>query len=204
MDEVAKAMARKSVGGLSYQYSILRDKGYLRQDPRRPRTVEVRLPGEPAFSTEVGQAGDMPSAVVGEISSASSDVALNRVAWVTIEGQVAAGEPILPLGPTEEQFPLPREVVGEGTLFTLKVVGDSMIGAGILDGDWVIVRQQAQAENGEIVAALIDGSEVQGTVKTLKLIDGHYWLMPQNSSHTPILGDKAKIRGKVVAVLRKV
>jgi repressor LexA len=79
-----------------------------------------------------------------------------------------------------------------------------MIGAGILDGDWVIVRQQAQAENGEIVAALIDGNEVQGTVKTLKLIDGHYWLMPQNSSHTPILGDKAKIRGKVVAVLRKV
>jgi repressor LexA len=111
---------------------------------------------------------------------------------------------IPPLGPAEEQFPLPREVVGEGTLFTLKVVGDSMIGAGILDGDWVIVRQQAQAESGEIVAALLDGNEVEGTVKTLKLIEGHYWLMPQNSRHTPILGDKAEIRGKVVAVLRKV
>ncbi len=204
MREVAKAMARKSVGGLSYQYAILIDKGYLRQHPRRPRTVEVRLPGEPAFSAESGKAGEMPSAVVGETSGASSDIALDRVAWVAIEGQVAAGEPIPPLGPAEEQFPLPREVVGEGTLFILKVIGDSMIGAGILDGDWVIVRQQAQAESGEIVAALIDGNEVEGTVKTLKLIDGHYWLMPQNSRYTPILGDKAEIRGKVVAVMRKV
>jgi repressor LexA len=95
-------------------------------------------------------------------------------------------------------------VVGEGTLFTLKVVGDSMIGAGILDGDWVVIRQQARAETGEIVAALVDGIEVEGTVKTLKVMDGQYWLMPQNSRYTPILGDKAEIRGIVVAVLRKV
>ena len=204
MREVADATARKSIGGLSYQYAILKKKGYLRQDPKRPRTVEVRLPGEPAFSPEVGRAGAMPSAIAGETGNAASDSALDRVTWVPIEGQVAAGEPIPPLGPTEEQFPLPRDVVGEGTLFTLKVVGDSMIGAGILDGDWVVVRQQAQAESGEIVAALIDGIEVEGTVKTLKVIEGHYWLMPQNSRYTPILGDKAEIRGRVVAVLRQV
>jgi repressor LexA len=85
----------------------------------------------------------------------------------------------------------------------LTVAGDSMIGAGITDGDLVVIRQQPDAENGDIVAALIDGIEVEGTVKTLKRSDGHVWLMPHNPVYIPILGDDATIVGKVVAVLRR-
>jgi len=98
-------------------------------------------------------------------------------------------------------FPLPRQLVGEGTLFLLKVAGDSMINAAIADGDWVVVREQPVAENGEIVAAMLDG---EATVKTFKQSDGHVWLIPHNPAYTPILGDEATILGRVVAVLRRV
>jgi repressor LexA len=203
MREVAEALERKSVGGLAYQYRVLEADGYLRRDPRCPRTVEVRLPGEPAFladGSEPEQASETGPGADEMLGYAEQ----GKVVWVPVVARVAAGEPILPTGTDEGRFPLPREVVGEGALFMLKVVGDSMIGAGIVGGDWVVVREQRQAENGEIVAALIDGMEVEGTVKTLKLIDGHRWLMSQNPVHTPILGDRAEIYGKVVAVLRQV
>ena len=101
----------------------------------------------------------------------------------------------------EDVFPLPRELVGEGTLFLLKVVGDSMVDAAIADGDWVVVRQQPNAENGDIVAAMIDG---EATVKTFKRRDGHVWLMPHNEAFSPIPGDSALILGRVVTVLRKI
>jgi repressor LexA len=119
-------------------------------------------------------------------------------------GRIAAGGPILAEEGVEDEFPLPRQLVGDGTLFMLRVVGDSMIDAAIADGDWVVVRQQPDAENGDIVAATIDGVEVEGTVKTLKRSDGHVWLMPHNPAYAPILGDEATIVGKVVAVLRRV
>src|SRR5262249_47424188 len=123
---------------------------------------------------------------------------------VPLVGRIAAGGPILAEGAVEDDFPLPKQLVGEGTLFMLKVVGDSMIDAASADGDWVVVRQQPDAENGDIVAATIDGVEVEGTVKTLKRSDGHVWLMPHNPAYAPILGDEATIVGKVVAVLRRV
>jgi repressor LexA len=91
--------------------------------------------------------------------------------------------------------------VGEGTLFMVKVVGDSMIDAAITDGDWVVVRQQQDAENGDIVAAMIDG---EATVKTLQRKDGHVWLMPHNPAYSPIAGDDATVLGRVVSVLRRV
>jgi repressor LexA len=94
--------------------------------------------------------------------------------------------------------------VGEGTLFLLQVSGDSMIDAAIADGDWVVVRQQEDAENGEIVAAMLDGATPEATVKTFRKSDGHVWLVPHNPAYTPILGDEAKILGRVVAVLRRV
>ena len=119
-------------------------------------------------------------------------------------GQIAAGSPIRAEESIEDTFPLPKQLVGEGTLFMLKVAGDSMINAAIADGDWVVVRQQPDAENGDIVAATIDGIEVEGTVKTLKRSGGHVWLMPHNPLYQPILGDTATIVGKVVAVLRRV
>ena len=116
-------------------------------------------------------------------------------------GRIAAGIPILAEEQVEDVFPLPRQLVGDGTLFLLKVAGDSMINAAIADGDWVVVRQQEDADNGEIVAAMVEG---EATVKTLKRSDGHAWLMPHNPAYTPILGDDATILGKVVAVLRRV
>jgi len=210
MREVATALGRKSAGGLAYQYAILEAAGYLRRDPGSVRTVQVRLPDEPAFPVQSGdtafpvQSGEAaPLPALGrEASDTPVGPGRDTVVWVPIAGQIAAGVPISPAEPREDRLPLPREVVGGGTLFALRVVGDSMIGVGIVDGDWVVIREQAEAENGEVVAALIDGVEVEGTVKTLKLADGHRWLMPQNPAYTPILGDKAEIRGKVVAVLR--
>ena len=116
-------------------------------------------------------------------------------------GSIAAGGPILADQVVEDVFPLPRQVVGEGTLFLLQVKGDSMVDAAICDGDWVVVRQQAVAEAGEIVAAMIDG---EATVKTFKRRDGHVWLMPHNAAYEPIPGDDATILGRVTAVLRRV
>src|SRR6185369_11744481 len=102
----------------------------------------------------------------------------------------------------EDVLPLPREIVGEGTLFLLRVVGESMINAAICDGDLVAVRQQPVAENGEIVAAMIDG---EATVKRLRRQDdGHVWLQPENPAFQDIPGDDATILGRVVAVMRRV
>jgi repressor LexA len=116
-----------------------------------------------------------------------------------VVGRIAAGGPILAEQLVEDVFPLPRQLVGAGELFLLKVVGDSMIDAAICDGDWVVVRRQPVAENGEIVAAMLDG---EATVKTLKRADGHVWLLPQNPAYSPIDGDHAQVLGRVVSVLR--
>ncbi len=114
-------------------------------------------------------------------------------------GRIAAGGPILAEQVVEDVFPLPRQLVGEGELFLLRVQGDSMIDAAICDGDWVVVRRQPVAENGEIVAAMIDG---EATVKSLRRADGHVWLMPHNAAYEPIPGDDAQVLGRVVSVLR--
>ena len=121
--------------------------------------------------------------------------------YVPLVGRIAAGGPILAEQVVEDVFPLPRQLVGEGQLFLLKVVGDSMVDAAICDGDWVVVRQQPVADNGEIVAAMLDG---EATVKTFKRRDGHVWLLPHNPAYDPIPGDEAQILGRVVAVLRRV
>ena len=140
----------------------------------------------------------VPSEPAGPAAAAG----LRNAAYVPLAGRVAAGDPILsgeqvlPADSAEDAFVLPRQLVGEGELFMLRVSGDSMIGAGITDGDLVVIREQSDAENGDIVAALIDGVEVEGTVKTLKRSDGHTWLMPQNPAYTPILGDQATIVGR--------
>jgi repressor LexA len=196
MREIGEAVGLTSTSSVSYQLSTLQRKGYLHRDVGRPRTVEVRLPGHPAIRPEQnGREGET------EITADGMDIASQEAAYVPLVGRIAAGGPILAEQQVEEIFPLPRQLVGEGTLFMLKVAGDSMINAAIADGDWVVIRQQENAENGEIVAAMIDG---EATVKTLKQSDGHVWLMPHNPAFTPILGDDAAILGKVVAVLRRV
>ena len=126
---------------------------------------------------------------------------MGDAALVPLVGRIAAGVPITAEQQVEEIFPLPRQLVGKGELFMLKVSGESMIDAAICDGDWVVIRSQGTAENGEIVAAMLDD---EATVKTFRRRDGHVWLLPRNSAFEPILGDDATILGKVVAVLRAV
>ena len=190
MREIGEAVGLTSTSSVSYQLSTLQNKGYLRRDAGRPRTVEVRLPGHPAVRPDSDIDDEMPM-----------DITSQEAAYVPLVGRIAAGGPILAEQAIEDIFPLPRQLVGEGTLFLLKVVGDSMINAAIADGDWVVVRQQPVAENGDIVAAMIDG---EATVKTFKRSAEHVWLMPHNPAYTPIPGDEAEILGKVVAVLRRV
>jgi len=190
MREIGEAVGLTSTSSVSYQLSTLQSKGYLRRDAGRPRTVEVRLPGHPAVRPEAE-----------EPEETALDIASQDAAYVPLIGRIAAGGPILADEAIEDIFPLPKQLVGNGTLFLLKVVGDSMINAAIADGDWVVVRQQPVAENGDIVAAMIDGD---ATVKTFKRADDHIWLMPHNPAYTPIPGDDATILGKIVAVLRRV
>ncbi|MDA8323603.1 MAG: transcriptional repressor LexA [Actinomycetota bacterium] len=190
MREIGEAVGLTSTSSVSYQLSTLQSKGYLRRDAGRPRTVEVRLPGHPAVRPEPGPDDDMPM-----------DITSQEAAYVPVVGRIAAGGPILAEESIEDVFPLPRQLVGTGTLFLLKVVGDSMMNAGIVDGDWVAVRQQPVAENGDIIAAMIDG---EATVKTFKRSADHVWLMPHNPAYDPIPGDEAEVLGKVVAVLRRV
>lgn len=138
---------------------------------------------------------------VQEANEARVDVISQEPVYVPLVGRIAAGIPILAAESVEDIFPLPRRVVGEGTLFALEVSGDSMIDVAISDGDWVVIRQQRVAENGEIVAAIL-GGEV--TIKTFRRTnDGHVWLIPQNETYDEIPGDDATILGKVVAVLRR-
>jgi repressor LexA len=190
MREIGEAVGLTSTSSVSYQLSTLQKRGYLRRDAGRPRTVEVRLPGQPAVRPEAEQAEEP-----------ALDIASQEAAYVPLLGRIAAGGPILAEEAIEDVFPLPKQLVGEGTLFLLKVVGDSMIDAAIADGDWVVVRQQPVAENGDIVAAMIEG---EATVKTFKRSGDHVWLMPHNPAFTPIQGDEATILGRVVAVLRRV
>jgi repressor LexA len=131
----------------------------------------------------------------------------HKIAEVPLVGRIAAGDPILADESVEDVIPLPRQLVGEGDLIMLKVVGDSMIGAAIADGDWVVIRRESDIENGDIVAAMIESEtspDSEATVKMFRKSDGHVWLIPYNPAYAPIPGDDATILGKVVAVLRRV
>ena len=191
--EIGDATGLASTSSVAYQLSELERKGYLSRGAGRPRTAVVRQLAGPA----VGRLG-------GQVRVQSPGGTGGRaLAHVPLAGRIAAGGPILAEQQIEEVIPLPRQLVGEGDLIMLKVAGDSMIDAAITDGDWVVVRRETDVENGDIVAATLDGVEVEGTVKTFKRSGGHVWLVPQNSAYQPILGDNAIIVGKVVAVLRR-
>ena len=184
--EIGDAVGLTSTSSVAHQLRTLERKGYLRRDPNRPRAVDVR------------SADELPSTAVTEV--AGSD-ALPEPTFVPVLGRIAAGGPILAEQAVEVVFPLPRVLVGEGSLFMLKVVGESMVDAAICDGDWVVVRQQNVADNGDIVAAMIEG---EATVKTFKRTGGQVWLMPHNRAFDPIPGNDAAILGKVVTVIRKI
>ncbi|MGQ0838692.1 transcriptional repressor LexA [Actinokineospora sp.] len=189
--EIGEAVGLTSTSSVAYQLRALEEKGYLRRDPNRPRAIGVL----PADATPAQLRGERITPVIIE-----QDDQGPKPTYVPVLGRIAAGGPILAEQAIEDVFPLPKEIVGEGSLFMLKVAGDSMIDAAIANDDWVVVRQQPTADNGEIVAAMIDG---EATVKTFKRRDGHVWLLPHNEAYEPIPADDATILGKVVAVLRR-
>jgi len=193
--EIGDAVGLTSTSSVAHQLKALERKGLLRRDPNRPRAVDVRTPEDLALAADTARAD------AGHVEDDEArNAALPTPTFVPVLGRIAAGGPILAEQAVEEVFPLPRELVGEGSLFLLRVAGDSMVDAAICDGDWMVVRQQNVADNGDIVAAMLDG---EATVKTFKRRDGHVWLMPQNSAFEPIAGDDATVLGKVVTVLRK-
>jgi repressor LexA len=203
--DIAKGSGLKAASSAHYHLRKLKEAGYISYTEGVPRSVRV-LPSRWRRARAAGGNGSAPGGAGPKAKRRPSAGGAEKVVWVPFVGQVAAGEPIPPLESIQDRFPLPKEVVGaEEGLFILKVVGDSMTGVGIFPGDWVVVRElYERPQNGDIVAALLVGFEAEGTVKTYKKIDRRIWLMPQNPAHTPIPGDKAKIHGKVVAVLRQV
>ncbi|MFE8941065.1 transcriptional repressor LexA [Streptomyces sp. NPDC007872] len=196
MREVGQAVGLSSTSSVAHQLLVLEDKGFLHRDPQRPRAYALTSralvllganplpePSDAALSARVEQAADTAS-----------------IARVPLVGRIAAGAPITAEQQVEDVLPMPRTVVGHGELFALKVVGQSMIDAGIREGDIVTVRRQATAEQGDIVAALLDGA---ATVKKLRIDEDGLWLMPCNVAFSPIrLKDGTVIMGKVVAVMR--
>lgn len=184
MREMADSVGLNSVASVSYQLDNLEEKGYIRRQENQARNTEVLI-------TPDGW----------EETTLENSIPMAATAMVPLVGAIAAGIPITAEQNVEEYFPLPKTLVGSGELFMLKVKGDSMQDAAICDGDWVVVRSQKTVENGDIVAAELDG---EATVKTFKERDGKVWLLPRNSSYEPIDGTHATIMGKVVTVLRKV
>lgn len=217
--EIAQAVGLSSQSTVSYHLSALVKKGYLSRGRGLPRTT-VELPAGPdpaAGARPAAPAGaetappaapaepeTAPAAAAAEPETASKRADPDRPVPVPLIGRISAGVPITAQQEVEDTFLLPRKIVGHGTLFMLRVAGDSMINAGITDGDYVIIRQQEKVFSGDIVAALIEGIEHEATVKTFQQAeDGQCWLMAHNPAYPPIPGDSAEIMGKVVAVLRR-
>lgn len=191
--EIGETVGLGSTSSVSYQLSRLEEMGYLSRGAGRPRTAVVLPLTDPAIKRQADHV--------------NGDTADQAIARVPLIGRIAAGRPILADGSIEDIIPLPRQLVGGGELIMLNVVGDSMINAAIADGDWVVVRLESDVENGDIVAAMVESdtsADGEATVKTFKKSGGHVWLIPHNPAYAPILGDDAKILGKVVTVLRRV
>lgn len=223
MREIGDAVGLKSLSSVTHQLQQLTKLGWIRRDPKLPRALEVLHPSDSTLESSApvspaaadasseGTPGLAPVTSIVQGSAHAKTPATSTAATldfaqgdedaaaIPLVGRIAAGGPILADQQVEDVMTLPRQLVGHGELFMLKVSGDSMIDAAICDGDWVVVRRQNTAQNGEIVAALLDD---EATVKTFRQRDGHTWLLPQNSQYEPILGDHAQIMGRVVSVLR--
>jgi repressor LexA len=178
--EIGEAVGLTSSSSVHAQLATLQRLGYIRRDPTKPRALEIR------FDVESGTSAERRPA-----------------RYVPLVGEIAAGQPILADETVDEAFPVPEDWVGDGgTLFMLGVRGDSMIDAGILDGDFVVVKQDRTAPDGTIVAALVDGEEA--TVKRLRRRDGAVVLAPENSAmQEMVFTSGVEILGRVVAVIRR-
>ncbi|MEY4310737.1 MAG: hypothetical protein RLZ71_663 [Actinomycetota bacterium] len=176
--EIGELVGLNAVASVKYQLDNIREAGFLNKNEGKQRAMDIVRP----------------------LPSKTGAVSIGNVKQIPVVGKIAAGIPITAEQNQSDVFTLPTQLVGKSDdLFILKVQGESMIDAAICDGDWVVVRQQQTAENGDIVAALL---EEEATVKVFKQVDGHTWLLPRNSSMAPIDGTHAVIMGKVVSVIR--
>jgi repressor LexA len=175
--EIGEAVGLHSPSSVHAQLAGLAEKGLLNKDPSRPRAIRVTAPKSRAAAPAQG------------------------IRRIPLLGQIAAGAPLLAEQNVEETISIPEDFTGKGTLFALTVRGDSMTNAGILDGDTVIVREQPDANDGDIVAALVD--EEEATVKRLSRKGGRVRLLPENDAYEPIEADEVRVLGKVVSVLRR-
>ncbi len=171
--DICEAVHLKSTSSVHSHLESLEKNGYIRRDPTKPRAIEIMDDNFYMLRREVVN--------------------------VPMVGTVAAGQPILAVENIDSYFPIPAEYLPKGEAFMLKVKGDSMVNAGIFDGDQIIVQKQSTAENGDMVVALVDDS---ATVKTFYKENGHFRLQPENDSMEPIIVNEVSILGKVFGVFR--
>ena len=203
MREIGATVGLTSPSSVKHQLDKLERLGLVRRDPNRPRALEVLVPERPDDEPEDPAPARLAESGGPAPSPTLPGVVEGEAVAVPLVGQIAAGSPILAEQSIEDVVALPRRLTGNGELFMLEVHGDSMVEAAICDGDWVVVRSQADASNGDIVAAMLDDVDgATATVKVLSRKDGHQWLLPRNPDYAPIPGDQATIMGKVVTVLR--
>ena len=191
--EIGQSAGLKSPSSVKHQLQVLEEKGFIRMNANKGRAIELV---EDAHEEQGGTATILP--FTGPKPEESESVIESRD--VPLVGRIAAGSPITAEQHIDDVMRLPERLTGTGNLFMLEVHGDSMIDAAICDGDFVVVREQRTAVNGDIVAALLDD---EATVKTYRNDHGHLWLIPHKPAYSPIDGTHATIMGKVVTVLRK-
>ncbi len=191
--EMCNSLGIKSTSTAHKELAALEQKGFIRKDPAKPRAIEI-------LDFESSNQLDTRNTHYEE-SSISSNERID-VVDIPVIGQIAAGMPILAEQNIEDSFPVPSRYLKNGSYFMLTVKGDSMIDAGIFDGDYILIRQQNTANNGEIVAAMVDGFESEATVKTFYKEKDHIRLQPQNTSMKPILVNDVQILGLVKGVFR--
>ena len=196
--EIGEAVGLRSPSSVKHQLRTLEDKGILRINANKGRAIEIL--DNSIVENNSNNKINKNSSRVANISAYESDSVINS-RDVPLVGRIAAGAPITAEQHIEDVMRLPERLTGTGNLFMLEVHGDSMIDAAICDGDYVVVREQHEAVNGDIVAALLDN---EATVKTFRNDHGHVWLIPHNPAYSPIDGSHATIMGKVVTVLRKI
>lgn len=189
--EICGALNIKSTSTVHKDIENLAKQGFLKKDPSKPRALMVVDEEEMSGHTSPAKASFGASAEVE-----------TQVVEIPVVGRVAAGTPILAEENIEDTFPIPARYATGGTSYMLRVKGESMIEAGIMDGDMILVQKTENVHNGEIVVAMIDGFESEATVKTYYREDGHVRLQPENQNMSPIIVKDVKIMGKVKGVFR--
>jgi repressor LexA len=192
--EIGDAVGLKAISAVKYQVEQLQEKGCLARRDRMPRTIVAKPRRLRSIAPEFDPGFDP------EFDGVQADPGSDDIVSMPLFESVAAGTGVDANRDAVGSIRLPRDMVGYGKVFAVRVAGDSMVGVDIFDGDYVVVRQQNDAVNGDIVAARFGDS---ATVKTFRRIEGHVWLMPENPSYEPMRGDGCQIMGKVVATLHR-